>query len=132
VTNDSNLPRQLTKADLISIYQCQIPGITPYIPQAGSGTRSFWLSYLGITDVTLFPCIKDAKNGVPIEEHDGRVLDANSLIPISVAQNIAQAEGTLTDLRGKSVLGTIDGTLPQTLNGGFAVKREIYNVVPTS
>ncbi len=77
-TDTSSVPRQLTLAQLQAIYKCQIPGFQPYIPQAGSGTRAFWLGQMGITEAQLptFPCIKDNKPGVgPIQEHDGRVLD---------------------------------------------------------
>ena len=59
----SNAPTNLTTADLTGIYNCsithwnQIPGnsggssatISVFLPQNGSGTRSFWLSAIGLT-----------------------------------------------------------------------------------
>ncbi|WP_051366783.1 substrate-binding domain-containing protein [Hamadaea tsunoensis] len=138
ITSSSSVPRSLTLADLTAIYKCQIPGITPILPQAGSGTRSFWETTVGIADSDVnngvYPCIvngKDANNQV-IEEHDGRVLNNSSVVPISVAQWVAQASGTLTDIRGRSVLGVINGTGPLLMNPNQAVTRSVYNVVPTS
>ena len=157
VTNTSNFTRSLSLADLTAIYHCTYPGmytgssgtLRALLPQAGSGTRSFWESAVGIADADVtsgkYPCVTDQTDrgtvggSHPIEEHDGRVLDDNSVAPISVAQWIAQAEGTLPDIRGRSVLGVIEGTLPLQLNTGFGgatagskVTRSVYNVVPTS
>lgn len=73
-----NGPAQLSKSDLVGIYNCtittwsQVPGysgshgsdtIHPLIPQSGSGTRNFFESDLGIGDS--FPaCVR------VVEEHD--------------------------------------------------------------
>jgi hypothetical protein len=143
VTGTTNLSRSYSLADLKTIYNCQgDPSITAYLPQAGSGTRSFWEGAMGITDAQVtsgaLSCIKDTKNGVPVEEHDGRVLDDNSIAPFSIAQYVAQGAGTIADKRGKSVLGVVNGSLPVNLNSGYgaadntAVTRLVYNVVPTS
>lgn len=130
ITGSSTLPRSLSKAELQSVYRCEVPGITPYLPQAGSGTRSFWTSYIGSTNIG--PCVVDAKNGTPVQEHDGRVLDNNSIVPFSIAQWISQASGVTPDSRGSSVLGVIDNTQPLLLNGSFAVTRPVYNIIPTA
>ena len=138
ITGSSNVPRSLTLEDLKAIYRCQIGGITPILPQAGSGTRSFWETTMGISDADVnngvFPCIVNGRdaNNQPIEEHDGRVLNNNSIVPFSIAQWVAQASGTLTDLRGRSVLGVINGVNPILMNSGVPVTRSVYNVVPTS
>lgn len=133
VAAGSELPRNLTKAELVSIYKCEIPGLTPLLPQGGSGTRSFWLAQLGLTETTFGSCVKDQKNGVPVQEHDGRVLTATTdIVPFSVAQYLSQAFGVITDVRGQATLGTIDGIAPVVLNTGFGVKRDVYNVIPTS
>jgi hypothetical protein len=91
---------------------------------------------MGIADADVvnhvYPCISDTHNGQPIEEHDGRVLDSVSIAPFSIAQYIAQGNGTLQDIRGNAVLGEIDGVTPMTLNTSFGVTREVYNVIPTS
>ncbi len=137
VTSASTLPRSLSLADLKAIYMCQgDPTIKPLIPQSGSGTRAFWLGKLSITEAQInagsFPCIKDKVGSTPIEEHDGRVLDPLSIAPISIAQYISQASSTIPDLRGSAQLGTIDGVASVSLNNSAPLKRDVYNVVPTS
>jgi len=144
ITPTSSVPRKLALSDLKSIYHCDpnfvgtAPNfsLTVYLPQAGSGTRSFWESTMGITDADVvagvYPCIKDTKNGAPVEEHDGRVLDDNSIAPFSIAQYNAQSTQTIADLRGRAILGTVDGIAPNALNSSFGVKRDVYNVIPTS
>lgn len=144
ITPTSQVPRKLALADLKAIYHCDPNyvgtgpnySMTVYLPQAGSGTRSFWESTMGITDADVvagvYPCIKDTKNGSPVEEHDGRVLDDKSIAPFSIAQYDAQSSQTIADVRGRAILGTIDDVAPNTLNGSFGVKRDVYNVIPTS
>ncbi|MBB5869914.1 hypothetical protein F4553_003293 [Allocatelliglobosispora scoriae] len=137
ITGDSAIPRNLTLDELKSIYKCEIGGITPVLPQAGSGTRSFWLGIIGITDAQVnsgvYPCIVNGTlSGQPIQEHDGRVLTGSSLVPFSIAQYVAQASGTLTDIRGRAVLGVINGITPLTMNTSVPLTRNVYNVIPTS
>lgn len=144
IAPNSSLPRTLSLTDLHGYYSCDpnyvgtAPNyvVHPLLPQAGSGTRSFWENTVGIAegDVTAgkYGCLSDTKNGKPIEEHDGRVLDANSIVPFSIAQYIAQGSGTLADLRGTSVLGSIGGAPALLLNTGSVATREVYNVIPTS
>ncbi|GAA1230842.1 substrate-binding domain-containing protein [Kitasatospora nipponensis] len=144
VSAGSSLPMDLSTADLHAIYSCD-PGyvgagpnysIHPLLPQAGSGTRKFWESVVGITEADVvakkYPCISDTKGGKPIEEHDGRVLDTTSLVPFSIAQYIAQASTTLADIRGTAQLGNINGVPSLLLNTGAAATRDVYNVIPTS
>jgi len=143
VSAGSSLPLDLSTADLHAIYSCD-PGyvgtapnysIHPLLPQAGSGTRSFWEATVGITEADVaankYPCLSDTKGGKKIEEHDGRVLDANSLVPFSIAQYIAQSSGTLADLRGTAQLGNVNGVPSVLLNTSAAATRDVYNVIPT-
>ncbi|MGW1539956.1 substrate-binding domain-containing protein [Streptomyces sp. NPDC002309] len=144
ITPTSTLPRKLTLNDLKAIYHCDPNyvgngpnyNLTVYLPQAGSGTRSFWQAQMGITEADVvagvYPCIKDAKGGSPVQEHDGRVLDDRSIVPFSIAQYNSQASQTIADLRGRAILGTVDGIAPTVLNSDFGVKRDVYNVIPTS
>lgn len=170
VTASSNLPRLLSYADLQAMYNCTYPGFTggtpqyhALLPQAGSGTRKFWLSKLGITETQISnnnaagnTCVSDQKSRTglggtnPIEEHQGSILDDNTIVPISIAQYIAQSQGSIADARGRSVLGTIvdanstgstpatQFSLPASMNasygtvtGGVAFSRDVYNVIPT-
>ncbi|MCB8906825.1 MULTISPECIES: substrate-binding domain-containing protein [unclassified Streptomyces] len=144
ITPGSAIPRKLTLADLKAIYHCDPAYVgagpnydmTVYLPQAGSGTRSFWQSQMGITEADvvagIYPCIKDKKGTAPVQEHDGRVLDDKSIVPFSIAQYQSQSSQTIADLRGRAILGTVDGLSPTVLNSGFGVKRDVYNVIPTS
>ncbi|MER8186595.1 substrate-binding domain-containing protein [Kitasatospora sp. NPDC094015] len=144
VSAGSSVPLDLTVADLHAIYTCD-PGyvgtapnysIRPLLPQAGSGTRSFWESTVGITEADVaagrYGCIADTKGGKKIEEHDGRVLDTASLVPFSIAQYIAQSSGTLADIRGTAQLGNVNGVPSVLLNTNAAAVRDVYNVIPTS
>ena len=166
VTNTSNFSRQLSYQDIKDIYHCTYPGTTgvsptlkALIPQAGSGTRGSVLGIVGLTEADLtnasaFPCVSDQKSRTgrggnnPIEEHYANVLDNNSILLMSVAQYIAQSEGTMADVRGRAVLGAItDGTgtgvpsYPMLMNPSygtvsgnatlnFPALRQVYNAVP--
>jgi ABC-type phosphate transport system substrate-binding protein len=145
VTSDSSVGRSFSLTELQAIYHCDpsVVGtgpnysVTPILPQAGSGTRSYWETQMGITDADVnnhvYPCILNgSRNGVTIEEHTGTSLDSKSIEPFSIGQYNSQASGLIPDRRGKAVLGVIDGTEPTLTNGSFAVKRDVYNVIPTS
>ncbi len=163
VTTSSGISRNLNLNDLSAIYHCQasyvgtssVPAsnsantfdVTPILPQAGSGTRSYWEGKVGILDSDVvagtYPCILNgAKNGQTIEEHTGTLVDDKSLAPFSIAQYNAQSNSTIADRRGRTVLGSIGTgtaggaltnlTYPNLLNTGFNVNRDVYNVIPTS
>lgn len=141
---DTLIPRNLDLATLQSIYTCNptVVGtgpnysITAMLPQAGSGTRSFWEGKMGITDADVvagkYPCITDKHNGQPIEEQDGRVLTDSAIIPFSIASYDAEESQTIQDVRGAAVLGAIGGVAAQQINSTFPVTREVYNVIPTT
>ncbi len=85
---------QLTAAQLKQVYECTLTtidgvAVTPRIPQNGSGTRSFFLSAIGVT--TLGSCVNDTSNTTA--ENDATVLASNQIIPFSAASWIAQANG---------------------------------------
>ncbi|WP_236795939.1 substrate-binding domain-containing protein [Amycolatopsis sp. GM8] len=83
----------LTNAQLASIYKCQTTNwnqvggsagtIQPKIPQAGSGTRSFFESQLGITDADLGACV------ATVQEHDPTQIanNADAVAPFSKARS---------------------------------------------
>lgn len=139
VRGDSALPKALTKAQLVSVYTCETTSLngvalTPLLPQSGSGTRSFFLGQLGLTEDTFGTCVDDT-----VQEHNGEALDsAGDIAPYSVAQYIAQGNEIVDviDRRGDAVLGSVDGAEPQladgTLNVDFPFNRDVYNVVPTA
>src|SRR5262249_51255717 len=150
VTNTSVVPRSVTLTDLQSIYHCDPafvgPGpnytITPMLPQAGSGTRSFWEATMRITDTDVnngvFPCIiNGVKNGQSIEEHSGTLVDDKSLVPFSIPKYLTEVYGTVADVHGRTLLGVLNNVYPALFNAGNAaatqwpVTRELFNVVRT-
>jgi ABC-type phosphate transport system substrate-binding protein len=122
----SNAPASLTEKQIVGIYDGSIknwsdvggkPGvIAPKIPQAGSGTRSFFEGQLtamnGGTKVTL------ATNVAEVQEHDDAMVknDPNAIAPFSVGR--ARLLGT-----------TITFTNQDKTTGGWSAKRAVYNVV---
>jgi ABC-type phosphate transport system substrate-binding protein len=117
----SSAPTTIAPADMVKIYNGtytnwnQVPGgtagvIAPKIPQAGSGTRSFFTDQLkaanGGVAVTLAPTV------VEVQEHDPASIqnDANAVAPFSVGRN--------------AVIGA-----PLRIEGGFVAARALYNVV---
>jgi hypothetical protein len=128
----TGIPKNLTLAQLTSIYSKNGPScgtLQPLLPQAGSGSRGAWLKFLGLTETTLGNCVKDNIAGVPIEEHDGRVLtNPNQLVPYSVAQYITQTtQPSVTDRHGTSVLRAVNGLSPY--DPAFPLTRKVFNVI---
>jgi hypothetical protein len=127
-----------------------VAGDTPidlYVPQAGSGTRNFWATQMGIDTNNLpawvFDTIQsDGGNtvsqfvGRSVEEHDGTAVtvDPNGFAPFSIAQYISQKKGHNPRFH-QAVLTQINGIAPTTgtgagkLNPNFPITREVYNVV---
>ncbi len=134
VTQNSSVPRTLTKAELISIYRCETDYV-PVLPQTQSGSRADWLKYL--FDQTSIPAGVDTScylgggtdNTVLPQEHNGIQLTDNQVVGYSVAQWVSQENGSVTDIRGRTVLGLLDDKSPLMLNPGGANVRTVYNVV---
>ncbi|MGW2044045.1 hypothetical protein ACWCPF_02515 [Streptomyces sp. NPDC001858] len=143
----STVPTNLTKAQLASIYTtCTYTNaagtpvtVQPLLPQTGSGTRTFWLAAIGISETQVGSCVTQG-----IQEHDGTAIaNGTQLMPYSIAQWIAQGKG-FTDVpnrRGESRLRSINGLAPTTgsgtaiaLNTNFdaGFLRDVYNVVRTT
>ncbi|HEY5396223.1 MAG TPA: hypothetical protein VIL16_12580 [Trebonia sp.] len=128
-----------------------------YVPQPGSGTRSFWEG----TSAANFPdsevdstCVNDhiingalasANDGgvsVPVEEHDGTAVSTDPVGygPFSIAQYISQQNPTHNPRFHGAVLREINGVSPfvtagtpsSGLNTAFPVLRNVYDVVKLS
>ncbi|GAA3819141.1 hypothetical protein [Cellulomonas soli] len=169
----SAVPDGLTVADLTQIYQAsagqtvslsvgsRVIGtastsgaqIVPLLPQSGSGTRSFFLSKLGLTEASLGSAVAwtYTAGGVTtdVQEHDGAALAAvsNAIVPFSIAQWIAQSNAaslaanygvSVLDRRHGAVLApvTVGSTLVQpttgttpVLNTAFPLTRPVFTVV---
>ncbi|MFB7911435.1 MULTISPECIES: PstS family phosphate ABC transporter substrate-binding protein [unclassified Kitasatospora] len=146
--NNGDAPANLTTQNLKDIYNCNITTwdqidpslpsntIKPYLPQANSGTRSFFLSVLGIS--TIKPCVTEG-----VQENEGsdtNLSDPDALVPYSVAHYIGQVyygKGSGSDVQGPLTIRSIDNTAPvdttnKVINGDFAATsyaRTVYNVV---
>ncbi|MEE1793568.1 hypothetical protein PUR28_22840 [Streptomyces sp. BE308] len=116
-----NANLNLTTAQLKSIYECTLTSLngvplTPLLPQAGSGTLTFFLGEIG--NPVVGACVGT------MQEHNGVQLDtAGDIAPYSVSQYNAQVSGAVNDRHGATVLGKVNG-------GAFS--RDVYNVVPTA
>jgi ABC-type phosphate transport system substrate-binding protein len=168
----SDFPRNLplgssadpaSKLSLYNIYHCikttytntslQTVAIHPLVPQAGSGTRSFWLGKMGLTEGDLSQanfCVKDTNtDGTSVQEHDGTTLtDPGDIVPFSISQYIAQGNHkavttaygvNLVERKGQAALGAVNGVLPIRMsagktiaNGSFPINRLVYNVVDST
>ena len=120
--------------------------IRPLLPQTGSGTRSFWIGQLGLTEGQITAGGVATDLGNTVQEHNGTfVTGAGDIVPFSVAQyiqqgNYASLPTTVVERRGNIQLGSI-GTIkpyvPSTgggieINATFPVTRLVFNVVQTS
>ncbi|PJI94034.1 Ig-like domain repeat protein [Luteimicrobium subarcticum] len=176
VAPNSVVPSNLTKDQLKDIYQgaydrVQVLGgvssllrptdtpaagsttvkLTTFIPQAGSGTRSYWLGQVGITEndisTSKYPNVTDKDfAGQQVQEHHGQALvsgtpdqDAGAIAPFSAGQWVAQANGKVTDNRAGVVLGKVAGTsavqgsgTAYSLDPAYAgYTRLVYDIVPS-
>ncbi|NEM90802.1 substrate-binding domain-containing protein [Galbitalea soli] len=155
-SQDAQSPAPFT---LRNIYLCKVTTYTdgnandvtirPILPQSGSGTRSFWLSALGLSETSKGSCVTDtvSVNGVTttVEEHNGTYIQgAGDIAPFSIAQYIAQGNwaglpAPVVERRGNIALGNIGGVKPYNvsatgpvLNTSFPITRNVYNIVATS
>jgi ABC-type phosphate transport system substrate-binding protein len=128
----------ITTAQLTQIYSCVaganvINGVTvqPLLPQAGSGTRKFFLGAIGVTDNTaLVNCVTN--NGAnpgfaAVNENDGTALTAvGQIAPFSIASYVAQSNVAAPNRIGSAALGSPIGTAPYTGTGSALVPNSAY------
>jgi len=148
ITSASAATKLVDDAYVLASGETSTP-IHALVPQAGSGTRSFWLGKVGLveTDITggkvpVLDTFGAAKT--PVQEHDGTALqgDAGAIVPFSIGQWVAQGNGIegVADRRHGAVLGSIGTQTPTVgtvgnyeLNPAFtAITRTVYNIVPSS
>jgi ABC-type phosphate transport system substrate-binding protein len=108
--------------------------IQPYIPQANSGTRKFFVAALGLLPEQIGKCVKET------QENTGTALpkNANVIAPYSIGKWLAQAVHKHNDQHGVYVLHQINKTAPTEgtganvqLSASFPSQflRLVYNVV---
>lgn len=165
----AGVPDGLTRADLTAIYRASNDqdvmlsdgqtytigtesnadaDIVPFLPQTGSGTRSFFVGALGLSESTIGSAVAWNYSGGSVQEHDGAALAAvdGSIAPFSIAQHIAQGNaGTLSGLYGVDVQDRRHGAVLHTvtangsavsptnpngsLNTAFPIARPVFTVV---
>lgn len=122
--------------------------INAYIPQAGSGTRSYWIGKVGITETNITAGTTKAKDrtpgGLSVQEHDGTALvnDKYALAAFSISQWVAQTNGASVSRLNGAVLKSVDVAISPTTGSGTsyatnpawpsALKRTVYNIVPSA
>ncbi|MFE2727823.1 substrate-binding domain-containing protein [Kitasatospora sp. NPDC059327] len=143
-----NAPANLTTAQLRNIYQCVVTDwtqiaptlpsatIKPYLPQASSATRAFFLAAIGVNAPGACVTSGPGENqGV-----DPVLNDPNVLIPYSVGHYLGQTVGghsTPADAAGPLTPRAINGVVPvspttSTINAPFVAGpfgRLVWNVV---
>jgi ABC-type phosphate transport system substrate-binding protein len=112
--------RSLDAIQLAAIYRCtDTRGYQPKLPQTGSGTRSFFLGQIGVTDSQIGACVDQT-----VQEHDPASVNGNPLAiaPFSTARYSVNPVGS-----APSTVVDIAATAPTA--GVFFASRNIYNVV---
>lgn len=124
--------------------------IQAFIPQSGSGTRSYFIGKVGLTEANITSINTTTPNTVKstfgadsrsVEEHDGSVTvgDNAAIAPFSIAQWVAQANAKAPDRRHDSILIGLNAIAATTGSGSAyatnpaynAMVRDVYNIVPS-
>ena len=134
-----------------------VTDLKAYIPQSGSGTRSYWIGKFGVTEANITAgaanasCLKDVIVGgtTGVQEHNGAAVgtDNYAITPFSIPQFVAQSNEVdgVTDRVNGAVLHAIGGVNPTTgsapslaLNANWTtdsatstLARMMYNMVPS-
>ncbi|WP_406090896.1 PstS family phosphate ABC transporter substrate-binding protein [Kitasatospora purpeofusca] len=145
-------PANLSTAQLKGIYECTITNwqtidptlanatIKPFLPQADSGTRSFFLKTIGGGTTSVVPGACVTQGTQENQGTDAVLNDADAVVPYSVAHYIGQvyfghavgsdAQGPLTvrNVDGVTAINTTAKTIDSTF-AGTSYARVVYNVV---
>ena len=117
---EGDLPQWGTAPNQFTIY--------PKLPQTASGTRSFFLTAISVS--TVGGAVRGRVNTTPITpENDATVLGCDEIIPFSVGNWVAQANGVIspntTTVTGAG-LGSPTGTQPFTGSAPSVVPNAAY------
>jgi len=124
-------PADITLAQLRGIYNCtytdwsQVGGtagpIKRYWPTLSSGTRSFFQSsVLGFDPTTFSSASCPSITVIPVNSGTPIVTNADqqkAIVPFSVGNWVAQANGVTPDIRGGLTIRSLNGAAPLFLNG---------------
>jgi hypothetical protein len=124
----------LSFAQIKDIYEGNVTSIggqtvRPRLPQSASGTRSSFISKMGLTgSPSTVPAADNTPQGPP--ENDATVLtQPGEIIPFSAANWVAQANGasaTNTTTTANVSYGNADGLTPFTVSSGKLVPAAAY------
>lgn len=122
----------LTATQLKGIYEgtiTAVDGVTvkPRLPQASSGTRSFFLNAIGVTTPS---GVADASN-TTVPENDATILGDGEIIPFSAASWVAQANNvagvnTVAAATGVAIGSPVAGAAPFTGTAPSLVPNSTY------
>lgn len=113
---DSNLSRNLTTAQLKTVYTDsapRLPNYRPLLPTSGTATRTAFLAQLGISEAEVGNCVSSqSAASPPVSENNGTVLsDPHHLVPYSIAAYLSQP-----GVRGQTILRNLDRIVPTVPN----------------
>jgi ABC-type phosphate transport system substrate-binding protein len=114
--------RNLDNAELAAIYRCtDTRGFHPKLPQAGSGTRSFFLGQIGVAESEIGACVDQT-----VQEHEAApvVGDALALAPFSTARYVNNPPNP-----SNPPSSVVDIAATASTPGVFFTTRTVYNVV---
>ncbi|MFD9740387.1 hypothetical protein [Umezawaea sp. NPDC059074] len=143
----TSVPATLTTADLNALYSSAAGSAacnrTAYLPQAGSGTRTFFLESIGLTAAGT--CAKDTFGGAPVQEHSATPLlgDPNAVAPFSVGRAVGVSGIKVNSVDDSvrpvtkpvaSETARVDPATGQTVTSGgvVAYDRALFNVIRKS
>lgn len=114
--------RNLDAAELSAIYRCtDTRGYAPKLPQAGSGTRAYFLSQIGVTEAQIGSCVDQN-----VQEHDATAVAGN---PLALAPFSTARYGNNPSNPSAPPSNTVDIAATTTTAGVFYAARTVYNVV---
>ncbi|TDV53657.1 hypothetical protein [Actinophytocola oryzae] len=128
VDDFSFVPTNFTAADLRDVYTCQLPGYSAKLPQAGSGTRSFFLQQIGVTETQIATAVAAGCVDDTVQEHDANAVDNDpfALAPFSSARYVSNPPNP-TNPPSNTV------TLASNVDpGAFSVSRDVFHVIRDS
>jgi ABC-type phosphate transport system substrate-binding protein len=129
IVDDASLvPTNLSAADLRDIYTCQLPGYSAKLPQAGSGTRSFFLQQIGVTEAQIATAVAAGCVDDTVQEHNANAVDGDpfALAPFSAARYVSNPPDPSNP--PSNVVTLASDVDP----GAFKVTRKVYHVIRES
>lgn len=125
VDDASFVPTNLSASDLRDIYTCQLPGFAAKLPQAGSGTRSFFLQQINVTEAEIATAVATGCVDDTVQEHDANAVDNDpfALAPFSTARFAVNPPDPTNPPSNSVVLAS------EQDSAAFSVSRDVFHVI---